>query len=139
MIRKAELRQKVRENKIQKKKNQKRRGNTNHNNLFMIQDENEDSWTQGSESPNRLGHVIENNIRQLKNTQSANQTTNLATKAKKFGFHKSNKVKSTNHEFLMTSFMSIGVNASKGMQKEMKNKKKSVKSSKRSIFKRSNK
>jgi hypothetical protein len=97
-------------------------------NLFMIK-EDEDLWDEKA----LVQAQIEKNIKNL--GSKASKSAKFKNKVQKLNIHKSNKTKATNYEFLMTSFMSIGLNAQKGMKKELKNNKKSVKTSKRALFK----
>lgn len=109
MIKRAELKQKVKQHKEEEKakKRNKRKGSNHSQDLFMIR-EDEDIWP---EDKNTLENQLEDNIKQLKGNKRVNKDANYKCKAQKLGIHKSNKIRSTNQEFLMTGFMSIGLNA----------------------------
>ena len=132
MIRKMELKKKLKEEKEQRKlsKNKKIRGG---NDLFMIR-EDEDLWTDKPATMRNVQEQIEENLKTLKN-QGRKTGPKFANKAQKLGISKKNKIKSTSVEFIMTSFMSIGLGAEKGLKQELKQKKKKAKAQK-AIFKK---
>lgn len=74
-------------------------------NLFMIK-EDEDLWSYEVEEYAQF----EKNVKQI-GTKSSSRQENYKKKAAQLGIKKCSKIKSTNQEFLMTSFMSIGLEA----------------------------
>jgi len=122
MIRKAEMKEKNKKMEA----DQRTRALLQKTDLFMITEN--DTWCEENSSTGseNIGGKIEENIRKMKESWK-NEQDGYKSKAKKLGIHLRNKIKSTNMEFLMTSFLSLGESAEQGMKSELKNKKKSGK------------